>query len=337
MKSISLNLANFVPYHLTTYNILCNVNTRFKGSGYKILEKYIINERRKAMEDLMNMILVEGYNINHAEFFKSYINRSLISLEVEECGYLGDLGIYNPDYMKSYYENNIFEEDELVEGSIPVRIKTITNKYINRLNSDIQLDQQYQKQIRISLGFTYNNFSIQSHLILESAIKEFESVEQKMNHDYAGITMKLCKVFERELNIIIFNKWRIQLRNLFLKDQLKNELERAENNKDLTLEKLLSFLLKKSKLELGSMKYAIKRVGENCNNDILINLKEYILLLKNSNFILSESFLEICDLIMRRYRNGGVHEKIVTFEIAEEAFDKMLNPENNYLRQLADI
>ena len=42
-----------------------------------------------------------------------------------------------------------------------------------------------------------------------------ENVEKKMNHDYAGVTMKLCKVFERELNIIIFNKWRVELRKQF--------------------------------------------------------------------------------------------------------------------------
>ena len=162
-------------------------------------------------------------------------------------------------------------------------------------------------------------------------------MKKKLNHDYAGITMKLCKVFERELNIIIFNKWRVELRKQFPKDVLKNELEKADEAKDLTLQKLISFLLKKSKLELGSMQYSIKRITENCNSDILNNLNEFILLLKNSDFILSEDFIEVCNLIMLRYRNGGVHEKIVTFEIAEEAFDKMLNPENNYLRQLANV
>ena len=59
--------------------------------------------------------------------------------------------------------------------------------------------------------------------------------------------------------------------------------------------------------------------------------------LNNQSFILSKEFLKISTVISTRYRNGGVHEQIVTYDICKEAFENILMKENNYLKQLANI
>ena len=114
-------------------------------------------------------------------------------------------------------------------------------------------------------------------------------------------------------------------------------MKEAENNRDETTRRLIGLLLKKNKLELGAMTYVIRRLVDRCDNEILTHLKEFISTLNNHNFILSEVFLDICRLISTRYRNGGVHEKIVTYDICKEAFENILMKDNNYLKELTNI
>ena len=276
------------------------------------------------------MILESGYKVEHAEFLKSYVNRTSVSLEIENCGYLGDLAVYNMDYLSNYCRT--FED-----YVISKRVQKIANRYSINIKNDIVLDDKVQKKIKILLEFTYNNLSVDSLLILESAIKQFNRAEQKINHDYAGITMKLCKVCERELNILIFYKWREICSKQYSKDYLKAQHKEAKSDNDETLHRLISFLLKRNKLEFGTMYHVFKQLRKNSKGSILNSLNKYILSLNNHDFISSEEFLEIIKLIMVRYRNGGVHEKIVTYEICEEAFDNIIFSENNYLKRIANI
>ena len=108
-------------------------------------------------------------------------------------------------------------------------------------------------------------------------------------------------------------------------------------NGDETMCKLANWLLKRDKIDLGSMAYSIRRLIENCDNEMLQHFKEHISDLNNREFILSQNFLQICKLISTRYRNGGVHEKIVTYDICTEAFENILMNGKNYIKELADI
>jgi len=308
----------------------CSTNIKVKGTKDKKFENYILNEQKLALKDLFKMILESGYKVEHAEFLKSYVNRTSVSLEIENCGYLGDLAVYNMDYLSNYCRT--FED-----YVISKRVQKIANRYSINIKNDIVLDDKVQKKIKILLEFTYNNLSVDSLLILESAIKQFNRAEQKINHDYAGITMKLCKVCERELNILIFYKWREICSKQYSKDYLKAQHKEAKSDNDETLHRLISFLLKRNKLEFGTMYHVFKQLRKNSKGSILNSLNKYILSLNNHDFISSEEFLEIIKLIMVRYRNGGVHEKIVTYEICEEAFDNIIFSENNYLKRIANI
>jgi hypothetical protein len=315
----------------------CQSNQTLEGSQNKELEEYLLSEQRVALKDLMMMIFTEGCKLEHSELLKSFINRSSISLEIEECGYLGDLSIFRESYLESQldeYENDDIEHED---DGIAETIIRISAKYNNRLSNNIQLDDKYQNKLRIYLGHTHRNVSSESLLILESAIREFESVEERINHDYAGIAMKLCKVFERELNRLVFQSWKDKTSNDYTKDGLKAQMQHTEKNGDETTRKLIDWLLKRTKLELGSMTYILQRIIDNCDNDLLNHFMEHISMLNNHDFILSQEILQICKSISTRYRNGGVHEKIVSYEICVEAFENILMKEENYLKKLMDI
>jgi hypothetical protein len=307
----------------------CASNTKYEGSQNKQLEEYVLSEQRLALQGMIESILIHGYKIEHSELLKSYVNRSSISLEIEECGYLGDLGIFKEEYLNSYVSEN---ED----NSIHLKIFGSANKWRTRLNSKVNLDATYQNKIRLFIGHPYKYLTLESLCILETALRQFENAEHRINYDYAGITMKLCKVYERELGIL-FRNWRSKVLQNVTREILKNHLRGAEECKDETMSKLTGWLLKRNKLELGSMAYIVKRIVEQCDNDILNNLRECMVASSNSDFILSQEFPEICRTISTRYRNGGVHEKIVTYEICKEAFEVILTGKDNYLKRLADV
>ena len=48
---------------------------------------------------------------------------------------------------------------------IATRIFDLSNRYIDSLNSKIQLDENYQKKLRLAFGYTYDNFSIESRYV----------------------------------------------------------------------------------------------------------------------------------------------------------------------------
>ena len=237
-------------------------------------------------------------------------------------------------FKESYLQSTVSGDDDSV---IANRIITMGQKHKAKLSSKIQLEEEIQNRLKIYLGYTYRAISVESLLILESALLQFNRAEQRINHDYAGITMKLCKVFERELNILIFQSWKDKLLKSMTTVSLEDQLETAEINGDEIMRKLANWLLKRDKIDLGSMAYSIRRLIENCDNEMLQHFKEHISDLNNREFILSQNFLQICKLISTRYRNGGVYEKIVTYDICTEAFENILMNGKNYIKELADI
>ena len=309
---------------------VCQSNSHYQGSENEELEHYILSERKLALRDLIQMNLVDGYHIEHSEFLKSFVNRMSLSLEIEECGYLGDMALLSESYIADYVECN--EESDLAE-----RIAERARLYRAQDAGRIVLDEVLQNRIRIYLGHAYENLSPQSLLILESALQQFENKERRMNHDYAGITMKLCKVFERELVAILLRRWKDSVSRILTKQDMKSALKDAEARRDETTCRLTGWFLKRNKLELGSMAFVVGRLIENCDNDVLLDLKRHVQSLRNSEFILSEEFLDICKLISTRYRNGGVHEKIVTYDICREAFQKILISQDSYLKSLVSV
>lgn len=297
------------------------------GSHDDEREQQILREKRLALTDLLETIFAYGYKVEHAELLKSFINRTSLSLEIEACGYLCDLAIYGGTLLDSSIGEDDDDED---------RITKLARRCKEKAANSINLDDRYQNRIRICLGRAYNNLSTESLLILESAIKEFEGIQERTNHDYAGISMKLCKVFERELNRLIFESWKDKLLSTMKKAELKKIQGDAEKVSDQTTVKLIGWILKKNKLELGPMTFVIERLAQKADNLVLSHFEEYIRSnVQSRDFLFSRLFVEGSRLISTRYRNGGVHEKIVTYEICKESFDVILTHEKSLLRLLA--
>ena len=276
---------------------------------------------RRAITELIRKVFIDGYSVDSSIILMNFINRSSISLKIEQCGYLGDMAIFNYDYLDKYYENND-------EYNVCNKIQKIANKYSVNYHSNTSLNNKYQNKLSRYVGMGYKNLTHDSKLILESSVKEYENSENQHNHDYAGISMKLCKVFEREINILVFKTWRESA--AIDRSSIKN----LTNTNDFTTKKLAGYLLKKNKLEIGPIRYTIIRLMSNCDNELLMSLKKHIEKLHNSDFILSDDFDSICNLISNKYRNGGVHEKVVSYKVCKEAFNEILIKDGNYLSKL---
>jgi len=132
--------------------------------------------------------------------------------------------------------------------------------------------------------------------------------------------MKLCKVFEKELKQKIFVSWRSD----FLKSNKADNIRVDENEDDFTLFVLINWLKGKHKIDLGNMKYILNRARANPDHNLFISLRNFIDQLPNKKFLLSENIESIIALISSRYRNGGVHEAMVSYSICDEAFQKIL-------------
>jgi hypothetical protein len=200
-----------------------------------------------------------------------------------------------------------------------------SSKYKPELNYNIQ--QKIKRHLGKSEGFLDD----ESRMMLETAIIDFQEKGVSETTDYAPISMELCKVFERELKRNIFQKWKKDHYS-GSKGELKSILD--EYQEDFTLQKLVKWLLGKGKIELGSMKHIISRSNKEANLWVFQELHKYIISLINGDYILSEEFANTLTKISTKYRNGGVHEHMVTYQTCEEAFNEILLGPNSALRKL---
>ena len=56
--------------------------------------------------------------------------------------------------------------------------------------------------------------------------------------------------------------------------------------------------------------------------------------MKGGIWIISEEHTDLIYEIYTKYRNGGVHEHIISFEVCEEALNRLLLDEDSQLRNL---
>lgn len=313
---------------------LCAPNSKVSGSADATREAWIKNELQLSLRELTEDILVNGYRIEHSELLRAFISRNSQSMEIRRCGYVGDLAALSNN--TEFVLPDDADEVELKDAAIG-RLAKVSAAFYQRKRDIVSLDEKIQNRIRIQLGEAYEFISIGSLLILESAVKELATVKDRLDHDYAGISMKLCKVFERELTRLVFDNAAIAIKKQFDKDALKSAMSEAELRGDANETRLLRSLLKMGKLELGPMAVIMQRVSESCDTPVLQQFRESIADLSNIEFLMSPHFQEICKQILTKFRNGGVHEKIITYDVCKEAFHCILEMNNNYLSLLAQV
>lgn len=313
---------------------LCSSNINVSGSNDATREASILTELQNALRDLTEDILVSGYRIEHSELFRTFISRNSQSIEIRKCGYVGDLAVLTNNTAFALPDDA--EKDELRNTAIG-RLVKISSAFYQRRRDNPSLGARIQNRIRIHLGEAYEHISTASLLILESAVKEFTWVQDRLDHDYAGISMKLCKVFERELTSLVFEYASTAIKKHFDKDALKSALREAELRGDTNETKLLKWLLRMGKLELGPMAHIMQRVSEAPDTPILQKFRDSLAERSNCEFLMSSNFQDVCKQILHKFRNGGVHEKIITYDVCQEAFHCILEMKRNYLSLLAQI
>lgn len=68
-----------------------------------------------------------------------------------------------------------------------------------------------------------------------------------------------------------------------------------------------------------------------------MRFREAVNSLDNHEFLLSSDLQEICGEIARKFRNGGVHEKIIPYDVCKEAFHKILAMPESYPSRLIAV
>lgn len=80
----------------------------------------------------------------------------------------------------------------------------------------------------------------------------------------------------------------------------------------------------KGEMELGQMRYCLKEVRNGNNHPAISSLKEFLDTLADSTWLTSEKTETLLQTLSTKYRNGGVHEHMVSFEVCQEALDRFL-------------
>jgi len=292
-----------------------------EGSNDEKLEDFILDEKKRGIKRLMEDILIEGYKPEHSVHLMNFINKHSPVLNVLTCGYLKDLSIYR-DLIFEEAIVNLQKEDET---SITKKLKKMYHSSRSKHRNKNMFSKEIRDRLNIWLGNSIQRLDFDSILMLESAISEFENAGKDESYDYAGISMKLCKVFERELRRSVFESWRTD-HNL----DLPLEFDRQ----DLTLKRISGWLNKTDKLDLGGMQFILNRTNENPNHAFLDSFREYLSKFPNYNYLLSEELQNDLAIMRTKYRNGGVHESIVTYDICEEALKKIIILPNSALIRL---
>ena len=131
----------------------------------------------------------------------------LATCEILECGYFGDFLYYDLSDGQEV-ESRTFDiyDDEDETAQKKTRNKIAKSRL--KLQQNFLPFKNQQPTLRSALGAAYSELTPDTISIAMTALEEFSNVGKRSGYDYAGISMKIAKVFERELTIRVFRKWR---------------------------------------------------------------------------------------------------------------------------------
>lgn len=314
---------------------LCNGVVE-SGSDAPERERDVTN----AIEDAIHKVLVDslanGYKPSHSYHLKKLMCDISKTFEIKEIGYVSDILFHGLSDGSDLWE---LIDDDLFE------VKAKHNRLIQRytgIKSNLAKDQRLpinrESQLRASLEATYDLAEPETLIISSSALDEFERVGRRQAYDYSGITMKLAKTVERELVHRLFVNWRWVVRQDLKKAGIKKLREELNDSKaDITSLRLLDWLEKRGKLDLGAIRYVFEAIKTKENlSSVLANLSEFMESLRDYTWLLSDELTAVLEEISTRYRNGGVHEHLVDFETCEEALQRICIGEGPILKRVLE-
>ena len=264
---------------------------------------------------------------------KKLMQDASATCEILECGYFGDFLFYDLSDGQEVESRVVDDDDDDDEAYKKIRSKVEKSRL--KLQKNQLIPEKQQSVLRFTFGKAYSELTPDTICIAATALEEFSNVGKRAGYDYAGISMKIAKVFERELTIRIFRKWRSFSIQKLGKNFIKL-IGEIENNEATDADKLLSdYFLKKRKTDLGGMRFALSSVTDDVESfSVTGSFKDFLFSLSNPQWILSDDFSSILNDISSRYRNGGVHEHLVDFSTCEDAVSRIVTGENSALQNL---
>ena len=295
----------------------------------------IVAALRKTLFDA----LTKGYRPEHGLHIRRLMQDATVTFEVTEIGYLGDLIFYGTADGRAIEDrvdlDDLEDSEELKEAE--KRVKRLRSAR-ERIVEQISLSPDSAAQLRKSLGQAYDMLAAESRVIAATVIEQFSRTGKRPGYDYAGISMKASKLIERELTIRVFRPWRDALRKELGKEHLTALREEVETSPvDRTEKALIQWLQKQSKLDLGAMRFSLSEVREAaCSGQLTTLLAQYLDELPGGSWLTSDEFESVLKDISTKYRNGGVHEHLVSFETCREAVNRILLGSQPLLQQLME-
>jgi hypothetical protein len=306
------------------------------GSGNPDRELNITESIVTAFRKTLLDALTSGYRPAHGLHIKRLMQDATETFEVTETGYFGDLLFYGTADGGMIEDRVDLEDTESIkeaERKIQ-KIKAARRKIIEQVN----LRPEIAAQLRRSLGQAYDMLSLESRVIAATILEEVDRTGMRPGYDYAGISMKAAKLIERELTIRVFRPWRDSVRKKLGKDHLSALREEVDTPPvERTEQALIQWLQKKAKLDLGAMRFCLSEArGAAASTPLRKLLEEYVGALPDGQWLTSDEFEAVLDDISTKYRNGGVHEHLVTFEVCHEAVNRILLGPQPLLQRLME-
>lgn len=289
-----------------------------------------------AIRSIVTDALTTGYRPHHALCLKRLMQDATVTFEATDVGYVGDLlffGLSDGNELWSLIET----EDDGQTG----RLAKLISRYKaakENVAKNFVIPNAQASQLRGAVAGAFDLAESESLLIAATAMDEFARVGRRAGYDYAGVSMKASKLVERELLRRVFVVWRDAVRERFGKNERKDLRKRIEEERtDNTSRVLLDWVDKRRKLELGTMRHCLRGIsGIVCPNELILHLDEFLATLSDGRWLTSEDFDNALSDISTKYRNGGVHEKMVDFDTADEALQRILLGPSPLLKKLLE-
>ena len=289
-----------------------------------------------AMRKVLLDALTQGYRPEHGLHIGRLMQDVTVTFEVTDIGYFGDLLFYGTSDGRGLEDRldtgDPEDPNELKQGTRRLKRLRAAKK---KIADQIALSPKIVAELRLSLGDTYDRLAAESCVIAVTVVEEFERTGMRPGYDYAGISMKASKLIERELRIRVFRPWRDAMLRELGKARLSTLGQEAEIPIEETEQVLIAWLQKKSKLDLGGMRFCLSETREATDSQPMRKrLGEYLNHLPGGRWLTSEEFEAALLDISTKYRNGGVHEHLVSFDICQEAVNRILLGQQPLLQRL---
>jgi hypothetical protein len=264
--------------------------------------------------------LTNGYRPEHGLHLRRLMKDATVTFEVTEAGYFGDLVFFGlADGTEVWDRLDLEKENELKRKK---KLMATRKAIVER----IETSPDVVARLRKSLGDAYDLAAPDSIVIAASMLAEFDRTGDQPGYDYSGISMKASKLIEREMKRRVFVAWRDAARRNFDKPTLKDLRAQIEaEHTGRTGQVLIDWLQKRSKIDLGSMRYCLKELEKKCAaTPLLRSLADYLRGFQGVDWLTSDEFGRTLEDVTTKYRNGGVHEHLVNYDVCCEAVERVL-------------